>query len=58
MKQASVKEKIIGIQAELEILKRALIKKPDFDIDEKNWSKVKSSAKTVRKDLYRKQYAK
>jgi len=45
MNQTKVQEKILNLESELECLKRLLVDKPDFDIDEKNWQKIKSQAK-------------
>jgi len=56
MNQAVVKEKIFNIEGELEFLKRSLLKEPDFNIDKKNWEKVKSRAKKARKEVYQKLY--
>jgi len=58
MKQAMIKNKISNIQNELELLKRFLVEKPDFSIDEKNWRKVKPTIKEVRKKVYQKTYGK
>jgi len=35
MNQTKVQEKILNLESELECLKRLLVDKPDFDIDEK-----------------------
>ena len=56
--QTIIKEKILNIQVELELLKRTLIKEPNFGIDEKNWQKIKPELKKIRKELFRKIYAK
>jgi len=53
-----VKEKIFNLQKELEILKRFFFKKPDLDIDEKNWQTVANQIKKVRKGIYRSSYGK
>jgi len=58
IKQPPIKEKIIGIQTELELLKQALIERPDFERDKKSWVAVKTSAKKIRKSLYRREYRK
>lgn len=36
MTQAAIKEKFLNLQTELEIIKRSVIKEPNFDVDEKN----------------------
>ncbi|BCX15628.1 MAG: hypothetical protein KatS3mg097_520 [Candidatus Parcubacteria bacterium] len=53
-----LREKILNIQSELEILKRVFLKKPDFSIDEKNWKKIRTEIKKLRKELSKKIYAK
>lgn len=58
MNQQRLKEKIFNIESELEFLKRLLKKKPDFDIDEKNWRKIRSEVKKIREELYQKYYGK
>ena len=58
MNQTTIKERIFNIESELEFLKRSLSKEPSFDIDEKNWQKVKSEVKKVRKEIYQKFYGK
>ncbi|MBU2265793.1 MAG: hypothetical protein KJ977_02015 [Candidatus Omnitrophica bacterium] len=56
--QIAVKEKILNIQTELDFLKKALLKEPNFTIDEKNWQKIRPELKKIRKELFRKTYAK
>jgi len=56
--QIAVKEKILNIQTELEFLKKTLLKEPDFSIDEKNWQKIRPELKKIRKELFKKTYAK
>jgi len=46
------KNKILTIEAELDLLKRAYAKKPSFVIDETNWKKVKPTAKKIRRKLF------
>lgn len=55
--QIAVKEKILNIQTELELLKKTLLKEPDFGIDEKNWQKIRPELKKIRKELLKKTYA-
>ncbi|MEK7576172.1 MAG: hypothetical protein AAB482_00595 [Patescibacteria group bacterium] len=54
----SLQSKILNIEAELNIVKRTLKKSLDFNIDERNWRAVKSTAKKTRKQLSRDYYAK
>lgn len=58
MTQAALKEKIFDIEKKLEILKKAIKKEPDFEIDEKNWKKIKPIARKTRKKMYEKYYGK
>ena len=58
MSQTSVKDKILNLQAELDLMKQALVKEPDFGVDDKNWRKVESKAKKIRKSVYQKYYGK
>jgi len=58
MKQTIIKKKIFNLQNELEFLKRFFIKKPDFDVDKENWTKVKPEVKKARKKVYQKFYGK
>ena len=56
MTKAALRERIVGLQAELELLKKAIIKEPDFEIDERNWRRIRSSIKRTRKKLYQRRY--
>jgi len=58
MTQATLKKKIRGLEAELELLKRAVVQKPDFAMDEANWQKVRPEAKATRRTLYQRRYGK
>jgi hypothetical protein len=58
MTNINVKEKIQTLEGEIEVLKRLVAKKPDFEIDEKNWKKIAPRVKKIRKELYRKSYDK
>lgn len=58
MNRVALTKKISNIEAELEILKTKLVKKPDFDVDEKNWKKLKLASSKARKELYQKLYGK
>jgi len=55
--QTTVKERVLNIQTELELLKKTLLKEPDFDIDEKNWQKIRPELKKIKKELFKKTYA-
>ncbi len=58
MNRIALKKKISRLETELEIIKTELEEKPDFNIDEKNWQKVKPESKKARRELYRKLYGK
>lgn len=58
MIETVIKKKFFDLQAELELIKRTLIKKPDFDADEKNWKTIKSNVKKIREKLYKERYEK
>jgi len=49
MRQKLIEKKVIELQAQLELVKQTLKKEPDFDIDEKNWSIIKSDVKKIKK---------
>ncbi len=54
----TIKEKVFQLQAELEFIKKAFEKEPDFDIDEENWRKIKADSKKIRAKLYQIRYGK
>jgi len=56
MNQQIVRSKIINLEAEIALLKKAIVGVPDFDIDEKNWEKMKPAIKKIRKKVYKKMY--
>jgi len=56
MTQATLKKKILSLEAELELLKREIVQEPDIAIDEVNWKKVRTEARTTRKKLYQHRY--
>ena len=58
MTQATLRKKILSLEAEVELLKKVIVQEPDFSIDEVNWKKVRSAAKAARKKLYQRQYVK
>lgn len=58
MTTTTIKEKIFQLQAELEFIKKAFEKEPNFDIDEENWRKVKADSKKIRAKLYQVRYGK
>ena len=52
-----VKEKINKLEAEIQLLRIAVVDQPDFAIDEKNWEKVKPTLKKTRAKLFKTLYA-
>lgn len=56
MTTVEVKNKIVNLEAEIKLLKQAVSKQPDFDIDEINWSKIKPFIKKERARLYKRLY--
>lgn len=58
MNKVGLKEKVLDLESKLEFLKKSLIQEPDFDIDKRNWERVKESAKNIRRHLYRERYVK
>ena len=58
MNQVILKQKIFNLQTELELIKQVLEKEPNFDIDEKNWLKIKPELKKTRKKTYQGRYGK
>ena len=57
MNKSNFKEKLQILEAEVILLKTALVKKPAFDIDEANWQKIKTVSKGIRNKLFKKLYA-
>ena len=57
MTQATVKEKIQNLEAEIGMLKTAVSRRPDFAVDETNWRKVKSAVKKARAEVSKEMYA-
>ena len=53
----NVKEKLKNLEAEVRLLKKAIVRKPNFDIDEVNWQKVKPLLKRTRSKLFKQFYA-
>ena len=56
MNQTTVKEKIQNLEAEIKLLKRAVSKRPSFDVDEINWQKVKLTVKKARAEVSKEIY--
>lgn len=58
MNHTVIKNKIITLEAELSYIKQALTQEPDFSVDERNWRKIRSEVKGIRKKLAKRQYEK
>ena len=58
MTNSNVREKIQTLEGEIEVLKRLVVREPDFEIDKKNWKKITPEVKKIRKKLYKKTYGK
>lgn len=56
MTKTAIKDKVLNVQAQLDIIMKALGDRPDFAVDEKNWKKLEVSAKDLRKAVYQKVY--
>ncbi len=56
MTKTEVAEKILKMEKQLEFLKRFFVQKPDFNIDQRNWEKIRQTAKVVRGKIYKKTY--
>ena len=58
MDKIAVATKLQDLQAQITFFKRAVIRNPDFEIDEKNWARIQPTAKKIRKALYKERYGK
>ena len=58
MTKSAIKEKVLNIEAELEVVKKAIDSGPDFSMDEKIWKTVKPAVKKAGKKLYAREYGK
>ena len=56
MTKTAFTNRVQELEAEVQLLKKAATDQPDFYIDEKNWQKVKGTAKKVRAKLYKERY--
>lgn len=56
MNKIAVKEKLQAMEAEIQKLKNAVLKRPDFEIDKKNWKKIKPALKKARGQTYNETY--
>ncbi|EKE16081.1 MAG: hypothetical protein ACD_11C00036G0003 [uncultured bacterium] len=58
MSGAAIQKKVLGLQAEIELIKTTLKKEPDFSIDERIWRKMRPRVKRERAKLYQSSYGK
>lgn len=56
MTNVMIQNKIRNLEAELALIKRSVYKEPDFDVDEKNWKKLKPDLKRIRAKLFKRVY--
>ena len=58
MTNATINRRIMNLEAELILLKKAVAKDSiiDFDIDERNWAKIRLLSKKIRAKLYKERY--
>jgi len=56
MNKIAVKKKIQKLEAEISLLKSAVSQRPDFEIDEQNWKKIKPALKKARAQTYKEVY--
>jgi hypothetical protein len=56
MNKIAVKNRIIDLEAEIGLLKKAVTNRPDFEVDDEIWKKVKPAAKKARTKVFKKTY--
>ena len=56
MTNAAVKNKIVNLEAEIQLLKKSVVKQPDFTVDEVNWQKIRPALKKARGKLAKRLY--
>ena len=57
MTKTVVQNRVRALEAEVRVLKNAVLEKPDLSVDGKNWQKVKGTSKKIRAKLYKARYA-
>ncbi|MBI4093558.1 hypothetical protein HY417_01210 [Candidatus Kaiserbacteria bacterium] len=57
MTNAALQKRIAKLEAELKLIKRVGMRRPNLAIDDKNWKKMKATVKKVRAELYKERYA-
>ena len=58
MSGTAIQKKVLGLQAEIELIKMTLKKEPDFGIDEKIWRRIRPRVKKERVKLFQSRYGK
>ncbi len=58
MSRLTIKDKVLNLEAELRLVKDAVMQAPNFEIDEYNWRKAKAIVKKTRQQLARVYYGK
>lgn len=58
MNKTVIATKLQNLQAQITLIRQAVTDRPDFDIDEKNWARIRPTVKRIRKALYRERYGK
>jgi len=56
MTKTTVTQKLNTIEAEIQMLRTALQKRPDFAVDEVNWKQIKPALKAARKVVSKEVY--
>ena len=56
MDKIGVREKLKTMEAEIRVLKAAVSERPDFEIDEINWKKIKPALKKARTETHKEIY--
>ena len=57
MINAAIQRRLAKLEAEIKLMRRAGIKRPDLSIDQKSWKKMRSTVKKIRAQLYKERYA-
>lgn len=56
MTNTAFKNRVQELEAEVQLLKKAATEQPDLSVDEKNWQKIRGTAKKIRAKLYKERY--
>ena len=56
MNTVAIKNRVQKLEAEVGLLKRAVVVQPDFGVDTANWEKMRPTVKKIRAKLYKKVY--